>query len=98
MENIKVLKLLSGEEIVCDVQESETAFLVKNAVKFVMTPINQSQVGIEMHPFVMLSDDKEMEISKSFVITVCNPVDKVLEAYSSQFSDLVLPPEKSLIT
>ena len=96
--NIKVLKLLSGEEVVADVTDGGSFLKLTSPVKFVMVPVGQSQVGMEMHPFVMLKDDKEIEISKDFVIAICDPVDKILEAYKSQFSELVLPPEKRLIT
>lgn len=96
--NIKVLKLLSGEEVVADITDEGSFFKLKNPVKFVMMPVNQSQVGVEMHPFIMLSKDSEIELSKDFVIAVCTPIDEIVKSYSAQFSDIILPPEKKLIT
>ena len=96
--NIKVLKLLSGEEVVANItEETETTYRLKNPVKFVMMPVNQSQVGVEMHPFILLCKDEELEISKGFVIAVCNPVDQIEKSYAEQFSGIILP-EKKLIT
>ena len=98
MEQIKVLKLLSGEEIVAEVTDGGSFVIVKNPVKFVMMPVNSSQVGVEMHPFIMLSKDDEVELSKDFIIAICNPIDEILQSYKSQFSAIVTPPEKRLIT
>lgn len=98
MENVKVLKLLSGEEIVAEVVDEGSFYTLKNPVKFVMTPVNQNQMGVEMHPYIMLSKDDFVELSKDFVIAVCNPVDEISDSFKNQFSDIVVPPEKRLIT
>jgi hypothetical protein len=98
MENIKVIKMLSGEEVVAGVEERPDTLLLKSPVKFVMTPISQSQMGIEMQPYVVLSKDTEVEVSLKFVVAICDPVEEVAESYQSQFSELVIPPEKRLVT
>ena len=98
MENVKVLKLTTGDEIVSELTDEGSFFRLKNPVRFIISPVSDSQMGVQMHPYVILSDDKEFDILKDFVITVCNPVDEVLQSYQSQFSDLVLPPENKLVT
>ena len=98
MENdVKVLKLVSGEEVVSKVTDEGYHVTLLKPVKFVMVPVSQTQMGFEMHPFVMLSKDDEVELPKEFIMTMCSAIDEIAKSYNSQFSDIVVPQEKRLI-
>lgn len=92
MDNVKVLKLTTGEEIVSEIVDEGSYYKLKNPVKFVMTPIGQDKVGIEMHPFIMLSRDTEYELSKEVVMLVADPLENVENSYKEQFGTIVTPP------
>jgi hypothetical protein len=98
MDNIKVLKLKTGEEIVSDIKDEGSYYVLKNPVKFSLVQLQNGQVGVEMHQFMMLSQETEFELPKDCVMVVANPVEDIVQSYSSQFSDLVLPPEKHIVT
>lgn len=97
MNEVKVLKLNTGEEIVAEIEDMGSYWKVKNPVRFAMVPLDDNRIGMEMQPFIMLSEDSEFEILKSNVITCGNPIGQILQSYSNQFSDLVVPQGKKLI-
>lgn len=94
---IKVLKLTTGEEIVAGVEDQGSYLSLNRPVKFVMVQTPSGGVGLEMHPFVLLSQEETFEVQKEFIILQCDPVKDVLDAYDRQFSNIELPPEKELI-
>lgn len=98
MDNIKVLKLVTGEEIVASVTDEGSYWKLHNPVRFSVVPVDENRLGIQMQEFIMLSKDKVIDMSKEFVMAVCNPVDEIVNSYNNQFSTIALPPEKSLIT
>lgn len=89
---IKIVKLISGEEMVADVVENENFLTLKNPQKFMLT-----NEGLASMPLLPLSKDKEYKIALQHVIIIAEPEDDISNSYNSQFgSGIVLA--KNIIT
>jgi len=98
VENVKVLKLETGEEVVAQIDEGDDDYVIINPVKFMMVQNAQQGVGMEMHPYIMLTSDTEFTLPKNRVVLLCEPVPEIMNAYSNQFNDIAVPPQPQIIT
>ena len=90
---VKVFKLISGEEIVGAVEsETDVDIKLKNVVRFVMTP-----EGLGMQPVLALSPNMDHTFSSSHIITSGVPADEILDGYQNAFCDIIVPTDKKLI-
>ena len=89
---IKIVKLISGEELVADVIENENSLTLKNPQKFMLTG-----EGLASMPLMPLSKDKDYKVSLEHVLIIAEPEDDIANSYNSQFgSGIVLA--KNIIT
>lgn len=77
---IKIVKLVTGEELVAEVSESPTELSLKNPQKFMLTA-----EGLASMPLMPLSKDKEYKISLNHVLLMAEPEDDIKNAYNSQY-------------
>lgn len=82
---IKIVKLISGEEIVADVVENEKFLTLKNPQKFMLTG-----EGLASMPLLPLSKDKEYKVSIDHVLLIAEPEDDISNSYNSQFGGIVV--------
>ena len=95
-KNVKLIRML-GEEVIAEVvSEGDTTITVKNAVRIVVIPdqTNPKNPQVGLAPFLQFSEDKEMVINKSLVITVVNPMTDFINQYNSLFGGIQLPSSK----
>ena len=88
--NVKLIKMMSGEDVVADViREEGDRLVLSNPV--VMVPQGQGQVGFApWSPF--LSDDvKELSIRESYTVYVTEAKPAVVENYEQIFSSVIIP-------
>lgn len=102
MANIKLIKLLTGEDILAEVIESDdvlsTELVVKNPVRVVMIPsrVDPEKPQIGLAPWAQFSDDKQFTLDKFHIITIMSPIKEMLTHYNSLFGGIVVP-QSSLI-
>jgi hypothetical protein len=86
--NIKILKLVTGEEIIAHVaSEEENRFVLVEPQRFVVT-----EEGVGSMPLVPISKDKEYTISKSHVMICAEPEDNVRNIYNSKYGNGIVIP------
>lgn len=93
---IKIIKLITGEDIISDVivDEVNNKVLLKKPFRFMMTA-----EGIGSIPFVPFSKDEEYKISLNHVVAIAEPEDDFLNAYNSQHgSGIVVAKNNMIIT
>jgi hypothetical protein len=98
--NLKILKMISGEELLAEVvSESDTHIEVKNVVRIVIMPTasNPKTPTVGFAPWADFSDDKEFTIHKAHVIVTMKPIKEFSSQYSSMFSGIVTPSSKLII-
>lgn len=105
MANIKLLKLVTGEEIFADVEKVPNEkndggyYKIKNPVRIFMTPAakpgDQPGVGFaDWSPFASPLKGKTFTLQEKHVIVCLDPVDQLAQYYTSQFGSGLLTPAK----
>ena len=103
MANIKLIKLLTGEDIIAEIIEDDkdslsTDIVIKNAVRVVMIPsrVDPEKPQIGLAPWAQFSDDKTFTLDKFHIVTIMSPIKEILAHYNSIFGGIVVP-QSSLI-
>lgn len=96
--NIKILKLITGEEIIGEVAlEDETLITLKNPIAIVIRP-SQDGFTFGFMPWCSLIEGERLvSIGLSNVVTMGNPTDEVKNTYSSMFGGIVTPPKQLIV-
>jgi len=98
--NIKILKLLNGEEVIGEVEVISDNVTIKNPLRVVVMPSMTEQIPkIGFSPWAPFSVDTKFVIDKSNVLTIMNPITEFLTQYRNAFSSIVTPnsPQSNLI-
>ena len=93
--NIKLIKFTTGEETVFEiVQENADTIEVKNG----LTMVFDGQT-IRAIPFtVNIDDGTVLTLSQDDIIFIAEPRNDLLDQYKTQFSSIIVPDTKELIT
>jgi hypothetical protein len=96
--NIKILKLITGEEVLGEVVEGgldTNNITLKNTVALVIQP---SQQGLQMG-FLPWGNMVEGNITLSYsnIIYIGDPKDDLRTNYSSMFGGIVTPPKQLIV-
>jgi hypothetical protein len=94
-DNIKILKLITGEELLAEVSDSVISdkILIKNAVRIVVMPnkLDPKTPNVGFAPWADFSDDKTVTLDKSHIIAIMSPIKEFVNQYNSMFGGLVVP-------
>lgn len=92
---IKVVKLVTGEDVVADVEFKDDSFgrlvILKNPHRFMVT-----SEGVGTIPLVPFSDDKTYTINMNHVVLICDPDINIKNGYNSQFGTGIVVPSKDI--
>lgn len=95
---IKCLRLITGEDIICELESNVNGYVLKNPVQVSMVPSRSgNQPNFGFLPFPLVSNDKSIAISLSSVMFICDPAEEFLEQYNQIFGSGLVVPKKSLI-
>ena len=92
MKNIKIMRLVTGEDIIGNISESQGLITIKKA--FVIIPMQATPgkpVQLVLSPWQPYTDDKEIVIDDSKVITITSPKDDIIKSYESHTSEIITP-------
>lgn len=94
MANVKLIKLVSGEEVVAEVlEEGDLTIKVDNCILVGFQPDpNTGKIGIAVMPFVP-SANFPVEIDKDKVIFVAEASDGAKAAHQQAFRSIVTAPQ-----
>lgn len=100
-KNVKIVKLITGEELLADVeirQYTPPKYLLKNVVMIAIMPSRsqQAQASIGLAPWMPYAENEPIEVSSDHVVYVAKPVNEMLNQYNSIFGGIIAP-SKSLI-
>jgi hypothetical protein len=100
--SVKLVKLVTGEEILCSVIESNDTYIINECVAVVLQPgaqdpmTGKSQMAFAFMPWgTMVKDNIRIDVDK--VIYVEDPEEQVLEHYNKMFSKIQVPPKGLVI-
>ena len=89
--NIKVVRLISGEELIGDWND-ETNTITGPVV---MVPIGKDQLGFQ--PWIPYSDDEEMTFKEQHIMVILTPDNKLQNEYNKIYGYGLIVPEEKLI-
>ena len=94
MSNVKMMKLVSSEEIICDlVEEKDDCYVVKNP--FCVAPTLSSSAGkVSVFPWslaTMQFSETKYNISKQFVMLFADAPESLAASYIAQITGLSVP-------
>ena len=100
---IKILKLITGEEVLGEVEiESETEVVLVNPVGVAIVRGKDGQPNVGFSPFPLHSEQKTgttIALAKKHVVYSYIPAEDFVKNYNQIFgSGIIIPPQKSLIT
>lgn len=97
--NVKTLKLVTGEDIIADIEEkNENVVVLKNPVQVSMVPNRSgSQPTFGFIPFPLTSNDKQIEISLSNIMFICNAAEEFENQYDSLFGSGLIKPSSKIV-
>ena len=98
MANVKVLRLQTGEDVIADLIEGSKRHTLKKA--FVIIPMQGKPgqpVQLMMTPYMPYSEDDDIVIDASKVVTIVRPKKDILTSYRTNTST-IFTPDKELIT
>lgn len=98
-KNIKTVKLITGEELLAEVNinfERDSVELTEPVV-IKLVPSMSGEARIMVMPFPMGSADKVISIRGAHIIYTANPSPELLEQYKQLFSNIITPKQSSLI-
>jgi hypothetical protein len=94
---IKIIKMVSGDEIICECIEEESYIVMKNPHQISMVPSHSGQPAFGLLPYPISSNDKEIKVKQEFVILVCNPIEDFVVQYKSITGVGIMIPHKDII-
>ena len=101
VENLRILRLSTGEEIMAEVLvHDDKVIRVKNPVRIIMVPskADPQSPSVGFAPFIQWTDDKALTLNVNHVITSVTPLAEFVNQYNGMFGGLVVPPKSGLIT
>lgn len=95
MANIKIVRISTGEELICEVETTQFPGTYRLKDVAILIPTEQNQLGLA--PFMAYSDASGgMDINDSFIMFQVDPVEGLLNQYKTMFGK-VLTPDKKII-
>ena len=94
MAEIKILKLISGEEIIGEVLENGSEICIKNPVRIVVMPgkdPREPQVGLA--PWGQFSKEKTFSLHKAHIVVIMTPIDAFVNQHKEMFGGIVIPKQ-----
>jgi hypothetical protein len=90
---MKIVRLTTGDEIICNVEETENSVAITDAFSMVAT--EPGKIGFI--PFMAYAKNDRFVIDKNFVVMVVDPVEEIVDQIRSMTSGIVTPPKQGII-
>ena len=98
MSNIKCIKLISGEEIIADIDESiEGLVILKKPLLIMMVPNQNNQFGIGLAPFCPYAAGGDIPVRAGAVVSIFEPDAGMKNEYNVRFGSGIVVPESKII-
>jgi hypothetical protein len=96
MLNIKLIKMINGEEIIAKVKDEDaTHITVTKPAIVMMAPGQNGNMSVQMGPYCPYTDD-DLPIGRHVIVYMTNPNNELLNGYNNAFgSGLLVPPSPS---
>ncbi len=98
MSNIKCLKLISGDEVIADIDEGiEGLVILRKPLQIMMIPNQNNQFGIGLAPFCPYAKDDMVPLRSGAILSIFEPETGMLNEYNSRYGSGIVVPESKII-
>lgn len=95
MSNIKIVRLTTGEELICDVTVRNKEQVILKDVA-ILIPTQTNQLGLA--PFMAYSDAKDgFHTTMDSVMFIVEPVNELKNQYQQMFSKVITPTSNIVV-
>lgn len=95
MSNIKIVRLTTGEELICDAKVNSTDQVILKDVA-ILIPTQQNQLGLA--PFMAYSDAKDgFHTTMASIMFIVEPVSELKNQYQQMFSKVITPTSNLVV-
>lgn len=91
MSNVKIVRMTSGEEILCTIVSEDANHVVIEDPTIIL-PTQDRNIGLA--PWMPYADTSKIEVKQSFVAFIVDPVPQLSEQYRSIHSKIITPSQK----
>lgn len=99
-KNIKLVRLITGEELIAEVVlDTGLKLTIKNPIRIVVMPSkgNPQQPTIGFAPWMEFAEEKEFVLDTSHILAIMTPIKEFITQYNTTFSGLVVPQSSLLL-
>tara|TARA_B100001245_G_C22773355_1_gene373765 strand:+ start:388 stop:663 length:276 start_codon:yes stop_codon:yes gene_type:complete len=89
--NVKIIKLVSAEELIADFDEEK--YIAKNPV--IMIPVSKEQIAFQ--PWLPYAEDKEYQLKESQITLTATPSDTIKAEYTKHFGSGIVTPRSNIV-
>ena len=98
MSNIKCVKLVTGEDVICDYSTENGVSILENPVQVSMVPSRSNgQPNFGFIPFPLVSNDKKITLDSMHILYICDPAEEFVEQYNTLFGNIISPPTSLIL-
>jgi hypothetical protein len=87
--NHRIVRLSSGEEILCDLLVTGDSYILKDPA--IIIPTGDGNIGLAH--WLPYAENKAVKVSAKYVVFVVEPVPQLDSNYNAMMSPIILPPK-----
>jgi hypothetical protein len=96
--NIKILRMLNGDDVIAEVDVQVTRVNMKNPFRVVVMPNAAGQSpNVGFAPWAPFSKETGFKLDIAHVVAIMEPIDEFVQQYKVTVSPIVTPPQGRLI-
>ena len=97
--NLKLLRLRSGEDVICEVlKESAELIFIKNPAMLMPVGSQGQQMQMGMAPWMPFSEQNEFEIPRDWLVIMSDVVKDIANNYNQIFGSGIVVPDVKVDT
>ena len=97
--NLKLLRLRSGEDVICEVLKESAEFIyIKNPAMLMPVGSQGQQMQMGMAPWMPFSDQNEFEIPRDWLVVMSDVVKDIANNYNQIFGSGIVVPDVKVDT
>lgn len=100
MDNLRILKLISGEEVVGEIKETTADYVrIENPCVLGIAMSPAGKATLQMQPMLIFSEQKVVELKQNHVLYTVSVAGEIKNKYNEIYgSGIVLPKQSAIIT
>ncbi len=100
--NVKMIRLLSGEEIVSEIEESVQWVTLRSPLVIMPNGEQGGRMSFGFMPWPVFADKDQtkktgVDVMRHAIVMIYDPVDDILTQYNTAMGKIIVPKKSSLI-